>query len=295
MPDIPIQKMIGIIQEARNIKFPWHVVPEPINPWLQAMGGSINTQPEFLLVGALTVASCLMGPDCHFKIRERHVEPCNLFTVCLCEPGTGKTQAYKTAVESPLKALPTSILIHEYTAKGLFEHLQTRGGRALLCHAEMSSFYETLIKRQNDGNGERQFFCRLHDGDSSMIRTIHGNKRSGKQGTGQRGANRDERNIIEKTCMAVGGFCQPQPFITLYQVLGTLDDGFTDRISTCIVKSIVLKEDEIEAWNETLNSFDITQFDGKFYYFCMCSTVMSFRITYVVGNITLVDFIEFPR
>ena len=151
------------------------------------------------------------------------------------------------------------MIIHEYTAKGLFDHLQTRGGRALLCHAEISNFYETLMKRQSKGNGERQLFCRLHDGDTNMIRTIHGNSKSSSSQT----KKQDSRTVIEKTCMAVGGFCQHQPFIYLYHMLGMRDDGFTARISMCIVKSIVLKENEIEEWNVKLNSFTITQFDGK--------------------------------
>jgi hypothetical protein len=111
------------------------------------MAGSVNTQPEFLLLGSLTVTSCLMGPNCVFKVRERHQEPCNIYTVCLCEPGTGKTQAYKITIESPLKGLSTKILVHDYTMKGLFEHLGSRG-RALICHAEMTSFFENLMKNK---------------------------------------------------------------------------------------------------------------------------------------------------
>ena len=38
-------------------------MPSQVRPWLQAMAGSVNTQPEFLLLGALTVTSCLMGPE----------------------------------------------------------------------------------------------------------------------------------------------------------------------------------------------------------------------------------------
>ena len=76
-----------------------------------------------------------MGPDCVFEVRERHLESCNMFTACLCEPGTGKTQAYKIAMEDPLEALPVQMLVHNYTSKGLFEHLKSRGGCALLCHA----------------------------------------------------------------------------------------------------------------------------------------------------------------
>ncbi|CAB3986274.1 Hypothetical predicted protein [Paramuricea clavata] len=136
-------------------------VPNPIESWLQALGGAINTQPEFLMVGALTVVSCLLGTQTDFEVCERHKECCNLFTLCLCEPGTGKMQAYKVAVESPLKNIEPPIIIHDYTTKGLLDHLQSLNGRALLCHPEMLSFYETLLKQQSEGNGEMQTSTKL--------------------------------------------------------------------------------------------------------------------------------------
>ena len=72
--EIPVWRMKEVIQEAKAIAFPWDAIPSPIKKWLKAMGGAINTQPEFLLIGAMTVASCLMGPDSFFEIRKRHVK-----------------------------------------------------------------------------------------------------------------------------------------------------------------------------------------------------------------------------
>ena len=91
-PEISIDEIKEIVKEARAIPFPWNAMPYQVRTWLEAMAGSVNTQPEFLLLGSLTVTSCLMGPNCVFEIRQRHKEPCNIYTVCLCEPGTGKTK-----------------------------------------------------------------------------------------------------------------------------------------------------------------------------------------------------------
>ena len=55
--------------------------------------------------------------------------------------------AYKIAIEDPLDGLPIEILVHDYTSKGLFKHLKSREGRALVCHAEMTSFFENLLKK----------------------------------------------------------------------------------------------------------------------------------------------------
>ena len=135
------------------------------------------------------------------------------------------------------------------------------------------------MKHQNDGNSERQFFCRLHEGDSLFICTLHGNKRSKEVDSRGKMISHDKRNILEKTCTAVAGFYQPQPFITLYQVLGMLEDGFTYHISTCIVKSVILCERKIEEWNERLMQYSVNRFkvdtksrfwDKLNFKFCAC-------------------------
>ena len=61
--EIPTLKVKQIIQEARQISFPWNAVAESMQTWIEAMARAINTQPEFLLLEALTVTSCLMGPE----------------------------------------------------------------------------------------------------------------------------------------------------------------------------------------------------------------------------------------
>ena len=48
--EIPVWRMKEVIQEAKAIAFPWDAIPSPIKEWLKAMGGAINTQPEFLLI-----------------------------------------------------------------------------------------------------------------------------------------------------------------------------------------------------------------------------------------------------
>jgi hypothetical protein len=52
-PDVAIEDIKEIIREA--ISFPWDAVPHLVRQWLEAMAGSVNTQPEFVLLGSLTV------------------------------------------------------------------------------------------------------------------------------------------------------------------------------------------------------------------------------------------------
>ena len=145
-PDVPLRNMKEILKNGRAISFLWDAIPDLVRSWLQAVASAINTQPEFLFLGAIAVTSCLMGPHCKFEVRHQHQESCNVFTLRLCEPGTGKTQAYKIAVEGPLEDLPEKLLVHHYMTKGIFEHLKSRDGRAIICHAEMTSFFQTFVE-----------------------------------------------------------------------------------------------------------------------------------------------------
>ena len=163
------------IRKTRDITFPMDAFPTAMMEWLTALAFSVNTRPEFVLIAAISVVSTLMGPKTKLRIRKRYTEPCNLFTVCPSEPGAGKSQAFDIAVESPIRQLEEpaqSVVVHDFTRKGLFQHLVAHEGRALLAHSEMSSFYELILKKQQEGSGERQLFSRLYDGIAEWALTM---------------------------------------------------------------------------------------------------------------------------
>ena len=152
-------------------------------------------------------------------------------------------------MEQPLESLGENILVHDYTEKGLFGHLKTRRGRAVICHAEMASFFEHLLKKQADGASQSQMFSRFHDGNSKVIRKMHGRKAKDE-------VVHDEREILQKSSLCVGGFSEPQPYINLHQMLGC--SGFLHRISICMVDCTILKDSEVQPWSEVLDSFEIS-------------------------------------
>lgn len=217
---------IRSIQKAREIPFPLESFPPLFVGWIKALSFSVNTRPEFSLIGAISVVSTLMGPKTKLKIRDRYSEPCNLFTVCLSEPGAGKSQAFEISVETPLKHLAQpaqSVVVHDFTRKGLFQHLVAHQGRALLAHSEMSSFYELILQKQQEGSGERQLFCRLYDGNAEWTLTS-------ATGSGEG----EKREVLSESSLALGGFTQPEPFMQLFKPLAKTKDGFLDRILMCM-------------------------------------------------------------
>lgn len=63
------------------------------------------------------------------------------------------------SLDSPLP----NVIVDEYTKKGLFKHLQSYDGRALITNEEMGAFFDLVQKRQIKGNAECQLYCRLYD------------------------------------------------------------------------------------------------------------------------------------
>ena len=142
-------------------------VPETIREWFEAFAISHNTAPEYVFVRALATTAALMGPKCFVEVRTTYREPTNLFAICVDFPESGKSQAYRMTVKDPLESLEfplSTMLVDDYTKKGLFRHLQDYEGRAYLAHEEMGAFFDLFQKRQVKGNAEWQLYCRLYNG-----------------------------------------------------------------------------------------------------------------------------------
>ena len=257
---IPDQQLTDTIRKARSKDFPLAEFPERLVQWLEAMSFSVNTKPEFVLVAAMSVVSTLMGPKTKLRIRPTYSEPCNLFTVCLSEPGAGKSQAFELAVERPLRHLENSVaqsvVVNDFTRKGLFQHLVAHDGRALIAHSEMSSFYELILKKQLECSGERQLFCRLYDGIAEWTLTSAGN-------TSSKDNKREFREVLSENSLALGGFTQPEPFLQLFKPLANTRDGFLDRILICSIRPHLKYEEEVEKYCNILDEYPTHDFASK--------------------------------
>ena len=67
-PEVWLQNVKEIIKNGRAIPFRWDAIPDPVRSWFQAMAGAINTQPEFLFLGAITFTLCLIEPNASLKV-----------------------------------------------------------------------------------------------------------------------------------------------------------------------------------------------------------------------------------
>ena len=143
------------------------------------------------------------------------------------------------------------LIVDDYTRRGLFNHLQLHNSRALCAHEEMSALFDTIQKRQLELSGERQLYCHLYDAGkwTNITGTITINAACcsvclthiiGYQ-------KQEARQQVDKVCLCIAGFLQPQPFIRLYPALMESSDGFLDRFLICSPRPKLLLE-EVEEW-----------------------------------------------
>ncbi|KAL9959929.1 hypothetical protein ACROYT_G033307 [Oculina patagonica] len=199
---------------------------------------TVSSSPEQLFTGLLAVFSGLLGGKTKLIVRPTYRECAILHSVCLADPGAGKSAAFDV-VSRPLdECRLRDLIVDRYTQAGLFDHLsnERHGGVALLISSELGKFLESVLKKQVEIAGERQLFCRLHDG--TMWSRVTGNS---------------DRMEVENPYVIIGGYSQPEPFIETCLNLTSRNDGFPDRLLLSTPPSVALHEEEIDEWNELLS------------------------------------------
>ena len=217
----------------------WPLVsPEAIADYLEVQGYSVSSSPEQVFMGLPAVIPGLLGGRTRLVVRPTYKECSILYSVCLADPGAGKSAAFDVVTKPLDECGLRNLLVDRYTQAGLFDHLmnERHGEVALLISSELGMFLESVLKKQVEGAGERQLFCRLHDG--TMWSQVTGNS---------------DRIEVSNPCIVIGGYSQPEPFIETYLHLTSKNDGFPDRILLSTPPSVALHEEEIDEWNDVLS------------------------------------------
>ena len=189
-------------------------------------------------MGLLAVIPGLLGGRTRLLVRPTYKECSILYSVCLADPGAGKPAAFDVVTKPLDECGLRNLQVDRYTQADLFDHLlnECHGEVALLISSELGIFLESVLKKQVEGAGERQLFCRLHDG--TRWSRVTGNS---------------DRMEVEHPCIIIGGYSQPEPFIETYLSLTSKNDGFPDRILLSTPPSVALNEEEIDEWNEVFS------------------------------------------
>ena len=141
-------------------------------------------------MGLLAVIPGLLGGRTRLLVRPTYKKCSILYSVCLAGPGAEKSAAFDV-VTKPLDGCGLrNLQVDRYTQAGLFDHLlnECHEEVALLISSELGMFLES-VKKQVEGAGERQLFCRLHDG--TMWSRVTGNC---------------DRMEVEDPCIIIGAY-----------------------------------------------------------------------------------------
>lgn len=209
-------------KEGKEHKIPWEdISPTVVHEWLDTFSKANNTTREILLASVLPTVACLLGPT-KLKVNCRlQAEAINLFMVCLCDPGAGKSPAFQLGCAQPIrehveakKDIP--LFIDEFTEAVLFRQLQAvPGHKAIIGKEEVSQFFDQLLsasREKSQINVERliQLF------DSSTWVYTRGDKSA--------------RQVLDYPGVSLSGYSQPNRFFPLYVKMKDRRDGAVDRV-----------------------------------------------------------------
>ena len=210
-------------KQGKELGIPWEdICPAQISDWLDKFSKAHNTTREILLASILPTVACLMGQStikvgCRIK-----AEGINLFLICLCDPGAGKSPAFQHDCVQPVRlhveakeGIP--LFVDEFTEAGLFRQLKaTPGHKAIIGKEEASQFFEQLLGGSREKSRiDLERLIQLYDG-STWVYT-RGDKTA--------------RQVIDNPGVSLSGYSQPNRFFPIYVKLKERRDGGVDRIA----------------------------------------------------------------
>lgn len=163
-PGVPLEMYHEAIINAGSEMLPWRDnLPANVVSTIEILSYSANTSPDFVFLALLTATATTMGPSTTVQCLD-YEEPVNVFTMCIGYPGSGKTQALKIAIESPINRILASwnsgVILDDFTREGFRKLLQAKDGRVLIASDEIAGFFSSL----DSGSGaDRYLLCRLFD------------------------------------------------------------------------------------------------------------------------------------
>ena len=212
----------SVRKQGKEHNIPWDdICPVTIREWLDTFSKANNTTSDILLASVLPTVACLMGPSTikvHCRIRAENV---NLYMICLCDPGAGKSPAFQHGCAQPIRLHVEAkednpLFVDEFTEAGLFRQLKaTPGHKAIIGKEEASQFFEQLLGASREKSRiDLERMIQLYDG-STWVYT--------------RG-DKSARQVIDSPGVSLSGYSQPNRFFPIYVKLKERQDGAVDRI-----------------------------------------------------------------
>lgn len=86
----------SVRKQGKEVSMLWEeICPTSISEWLDTFSKANNTTRGILLASVLPSVACLMGPSTVKVDCRMCAETINLYMICLCNPGAGKSPAFQ--------------------------------------------------------------------------------------------------------------------------------------------------------------------------------------------------------
>lgn len=211
-----------IKKQGKEAVLPWNdIAPAEVAEWMETYSKANNTTRDILLASVLPSVASLMGPST-IKVNCRlQGEAVNLFMICLCDPGAGKSPAFQHGCAQPIRLHieakeEQALFVDEFTEAGLFRQLQTAPGhKAIIGKEEVSQLFDQLLGASREKSKiDMERLIQLFDG-STWVYT-RGDKAA--------------RRVIDCPGVSLSGYSQPNRFFPIYVRLKERRDGAVDRM-----------------------------------------------------------------
>ena len=212
----------SVRKQGKELSIPWEdICPAHICQWLDTFSKANNTTQDILLASILPTVACLMGPstikvDCRIR-----AETVNLFIICLCDPGAGKSPAFQHGCAQPIRLHVETkednvLFVDEFTEAGLFRQLKAANGhKAIIGKEEASQFFEQILGSLREKSRiDMERMIQLFDG-STWVYTK---------------GDKSARQVIDSPGVSLSGYSQPNRFFPIYVKLKERRDGAVDRM-----------------------------------------------------------------
>ena len=150
---------------------PWDkIAPAAVAEWLDVYAQANNTSRDIVLASILPTIASLMGPTTIKVDCKMCAEKVNLFLICLCPPGSGKSPAFQNGCSQPIRLhveeqSKNPLFVDEFTEAGLFRQLNTSSGqKAIIGKEEVSQFFEQILGVKDKSKLDVERLIQLYDG-----------------------------------------------------------------------------------------------------------------------------------
>ncbi|XP_078363681.1 uncharacterized protein LOC144647856 [Oculina patagonica] len=212
-----------IRKSGKEAVIPWEdIAPAEVAEWMETYPKANNTTRDILLASVLPSVACLMGPSTISVKCRLQGEAVNLFIICLCDPGAGKSPAFQHGCAKPIRLhvetkQQQALFVDEFTEAGLFRQLSTAPGhKAIIGKEEVSQLFDQLLGASREKSKiDVERLIQLYDG-SMWVYTS--------------GTSKDARRVIDCPGASLSGYSQPNRFFPIYMKLKERRDGAVDRL-----------------------------------------------------------------